>query len=65
LPDLNPIEEFLAELKYFIRKQWHKFESSPHQDFGFLPEWCVNVVGEIEGSVKVHFRHAGVTAKIK
>jgi len=28
-PDLNPIEEFFAELKAFIKKQWHEFEESP------------------------------------
>jgi transposase len=33
-PDLNPIEEFFAELKAFIKKQWHEFESSPQLDFG-------------------------------
>jgi len=26
LPDLNLIEEFFAELKAFIKKQWHEFE---------------------------------------
>jgi transposase len=29
-PDLNPIEEFFAELKAFIKKQWHEYESSPY-----------------------------------
>jgi len=29
-PDLNLIEEFFAELKAFIKKQWHEFKSSPH-----------------------------------
>jgi transposase len=28
-PDLNPIEEFFAELKTFIKKQWPEYESSP------------------------------------
>jgi transposase len=31
--DLNPIEEFFAELKAFIKKQWHEYESSPHREF--------------------------------
>jgi len=25
-PDLNLIEKFFAELKAFIKKQWHEFE---------------------------------------
>jgi hypothetical protein len=29
----NPIEEFFAELKAFIKKQWHEYEDKPHQDF--------------------------------
>lgn len=32
-PDLNPIEEFFAELKAFIKKQWHEYEDNPYQDF--------------------------------
>lgn len=37
-PDLNPIEEFFAELKAFIKKQWHEYEDSPHQDFRLFLE---------------------------
>jgi transposase len=29
-PDLNPIEEFFAELKAFIKKQWHEYEDKPY-----------------------------------
>jgi transposase len=32
-PDLNPIEEFFAELKAFIKKQWHEYEDNLYQDF--------------------------------
>jgi transposase len=32
-PDLNPIEEFFAELKAFIKKNWHAFEEAPEQGF--------------------------------
>jgi hypothetical protein len=62
-PDLNPIEEFFAELKASINKQWHAYESSPHQDFGAFLEWCVGMVGGRESSAKGHFRHAGVTVE--
>jgi transposase len=60
-PDLNPIEEFFTELKAFIKKQWHEYESKPHSDFGAFLEWCVTMVGGRDSSAKGHFRHAGVT----
>jgi transposase len=44
-PDLSPIKEFIAELKAFIKKQWHKFESSPHEGFRAYLEWCIMAVG--------------------
>jgi len=28
-PDLNPIEEFFAELKAFIRRNWQTYEENP------------------------------------
>jgi transposase len=60
--DLNPIKEFFAELKAFIKKQWPKFES-PHTDFKEYLEWCVSVIGSQELSVKGHFRHTGVVVE--
>ena len=62
-PDLNPIEEFFAKLKAFIKKQWHEYESSPYQDLGAFLEWCVSIVGGKEDSAKGHFRHAAVTVE--
>ena len=61
-PDLNPIEEFFAELKAFIRRNW-KVHQSSHEDFESFLEWCVQVVGERESSAKGHFRHSGVTVE--
>jgi transposase len=60
-PDLNPIEEFFAELKAFIRRSWRFYEENPEQGFDTFLEWCVDVVGAREESAKGHFRHAGVT----
>ena len=37
-PDLNPIEEFLAELKTFIRRSWQSYENNPDQGFGTFLE---------------------------
>jgi transposase len=62
-PDLNPIEEFFAEMKAFIRKNWHIYEDLPYQDFGIYLEWCVDVVGSKEQSARGHFRHAGLTVE--
>jgi transposase len=33
-PDSNPIEEFLAELKPFIKRNWKAYEENPEQGFG-------------------------------
>lgn len=60
-PDLNPIEEFFAELKGFIRRQWHLSTDLPRQDFGAFLEWCVDVVGARKSSAEGHFRHAGLS----
>src|SRR5271170_4009879 len=44
-PDLNPIEEFFAKLKAFIKRQWHEYEDNLNQDFGLFLEWCISIVG--------------------
>ncbi|OQD87951.1 hypothetical protein PENSOL_c075G07844 [Penicillium solitum] len=62
-PDLNPIEEFFAELKAFIKRNWQLFRDDPDGDFQEFLEWCVDVVGAREGSAEGHFRHAGLTIK--
>ncbi|EED12793.1 hypothetical protein TSTA_053110 [Talaromyces stipitatus ATCC 10500] len=58
--DLNPIEEFFAELKAFIKRNWRLYEEVPEQGFDAFLEWCVDLVGTREESAKGHFRHAGV-----
>jgi transposase len=63
LPDLNPIEEFFAVLKAFVRKQWHEYEENLEQDFKVLLKWCIDTVGNRDGVAKAHFRHAGVTVE--
>ncbi len=32
-PDLNPIKEFFAELKMFIKRNWQHYTDDPGQDF--------------------------------
>lgn len=60
-PDLNPIEEFFAELKAFVKKNWGTFADSPEQGFDVFLEWCIDVVGARKSSAHGHFRHAGLT----
>lgn len=59
-PDFNPIEEFFADLKAFIKKRWYEYKDNLAQDFGAYLEWCVSVVGGNKQNAEAHFRHAGV-----
>jgi len=61
LPNLNPIEEFFAELKVFIKRNWEHYARLPQEDFGQFLEWCVDTVGVRKQSAEGHFRHAGVS----
>ena len=60
-PDLNPIEEFFAELMTFIKRNWQVFDENPDQGFDMFLEWCVDIVGGRECIAKGHFRPAGLT----
>jgi transposase len=60
-PDLNPIEEFFAELKAFIKRNWQHHGSLPRQDFGAFLEWCVDIVGSKTSNEEGHFRNAGLS----
>jgi transposase len=62
-PDLNPIKEFFAKLKAFIKRNWHGYEENPQQGFDTFLEWCINVVGGKKNSARRHFRHAGINIK--
>ena len=59
-PDLNPIEEFFAELKAFIRRNWQIYQEDPSHDFQSFLKGCIQVVGTRRDSARGHFRHAGV-----
>lgn len=63
--DFNPIEEFFAELKGFIRRNWNYFEEDPDQGFDQFLEWCIDTVGARRASARGHFRHAGVTVEVE
>lgn len=56
-PHLNPIEEFFAELKTFIKRKFKDYVENPEQGFQAFLEWCVDVVGNKEETARGHFRH--------
>lgn len=60
-PDLNLIEEFFAELKGFIRRNWRYYTDDPDRQFDTFLQGCINQVGVREKSARGHFRHAGLT----
>jgi transposase len=60
-PDLNPIEEFFAELKAFIKRSWSTYEKDTAQRFDVFLEWCVDQIGSRKESARGHFRHSGWT----
>jgi transposase len=60
-PDFNPIKEFFAELKAFIKRNWQNYEEHPDQGFDSFLRWCLDVVGGNGQSARGHFRHAGLT----
>lgn len=35
-PDLNPIKEFFAELKSFIKRNWQHHSNTPQRNFGTI-----------------------------
>jgi transposase len=49
-PDLNPIEDFFAELKAFIKRNWSYYEVDPDQGFDTFLGWCIDVVGAKESA---------------
>ncbi|KAK5800950.1 hypothetical protein VI817_003162 [Penicillium citrinum] len=59
-PDFNPIEEFFAELKAYIKKAWPSCEVKPDQGFQTFLRRCVHEVGAKQQSAEGHFRHAGI-----
>jgi transposase len=58
--DLNPIEEFFAQLKARVRRKWRAWEANPEVDFEEFLEECLNEVGSDAVGARGHFRNAGV-----
>jgi hypothetical protein len=51
IPDLNLIEEFFAELKAFVRCNWHKYAA---EDFKNILEYSLDIVGARSKSAEGH-----------
>lgn len=62
-PDFNPIEEFFAELKAYIKKHWNEHLGLIKADFKAFLRLCVRVVGSRQASARGHFRHAGLSVE--
>ena len=39
-PGLNPFEEFFAELKAFMKRNWQVYVENPDPGFSYFLEWC-------------------------
>ncbi|KAM5528950.1 hypothetical protein FOXYSP1_16794 [Fusarium oxysporum f. sp. phaseoli] len=59
-PDFNPIEEYFAELKNFIKKPGPELSELFKKDFRAFLQTCVDTVGQLRESARGHFRHAGL-----
>ncbi len=57
-PDMNPIEEFFAELKTFMRKERHNHIELYEEDFEAFVRLAVDIVGSRRASAEGHFRHS-------
>ena len=60
-PDLNPIEEFFAELKAYLRKERRNHAELFEKDFEAFVRLAVDIVGSRRVSAEGHFRHSGIS----
>jgi transposase len=61
--DLNPIAEFFAKLKTFVRQPQKEYAENATQEFDSFLGWCVDMVGARDCSAQGHFRHVGVVVE--
>ena len=60
-PEHNPIEEYFAEAKNYIKSNPDVFNDGRFESFQEGLECCLSVVGARVKSAEGHFRHAGFT----
>lgn len=63
-PDLNPIEEFFAEFKIFIKYNRNYYKKDPERDFDIFLEWYINMVDAKEESTNGYFRYTGQNIEV-
>jgi transposase len=54
-PDLNPIEEFFAELKAYIKRSWEYYETWPDQGFDAFCKHVLILLVRKDAALKVTF----------
>lgn len=62
-PDLNPIEEYFADTKKWITKNWRSHTTLIRHSFKEYLEWCVRSTGMGDKGARAargHFRNAGI-----
>ena len=59
-PNINPIEEYFAEMKAYVKLRWNEHINLIQKDFGAYIKSCVQAVGERQTSAAGHFRNAGL-----
>ncbi|KAL0929595.1 uncharacterized protein CTRU02_215494 [Colletotrichum truncatum] len=60
-PDFNPIEEYFAELKAYIKRLRPQYADLYEKDFMAFVKICVDAVGVRRESAEGHFRHSGIS----
>jgi hypothetical protein len=59
-PDTNPIEEFFAEVKDYVKSRWEEHIGLISRDFRAYVMSCVEAVGSRQTSAEGHFRKSGI-----
>ncbi|GAB1319494.1 hypothetical protein MFIFM68171_09704 [Madurella fahalii] len=60
-PDMNPIEEFFADIKAYIKQQRHNYADLFEKNFETFLRMSVDIVGSRAASAEGHFRHSGIS----
>jgi transposase len=63
MPDTNPIEEYFAEIKAYVKLQWDEHINLIQRDFGSYVKSCVQTVVQRQASAKGHVRNAGLAVE--
>jgi transposase len=55
-PDFNPIEEFFAQLKAYIKRDFHLWQDGMIEKFEEYLSYCVRITGSDVEAARGHFR---------